>query len=96
MNKFNIPADRIIITLPGRITPIKGQDYLIEALKLVKHKNFYCILVGKKDKHKKYIEKIDNAVKGNIIQEKDLATGEVIKRVKMTEELNNLLLEMCE
>ena len=65
VNKFNIPADRIIITLPGRITPIKGQDYLIEALKLVKHKNFYCILVGKKDKHKKYIEKIFSTIKSN-------------------------------
>jgi len=43
-----------------------------------------------------YIEKIDNAVKGNIIQEIDPTTGEANKRVKMTKELNNLLLEICE
>lgn len=43
---FNIPEDKPIISLIGRVSKWKGQDLLIEALSKVKNKNFYCLIVG--------------------------------------------------
>jgi len=46
MKKFNLPVDKSIILLPGRITRWKGHLRLVEALHLIKEKDFICLFVG--------------------------------------------------
>ena len=50
----NIPEDKPIVTLIGRLTNWKGQKLLIEALNKIKEKEFFCVLVGDDQGRKKY------------------------------------------
>lgn len=43
---YNIPDDKPVLLLPGRITHWKGQHLLVEALSKMKHKDYYCIITG--------------------------------------------------
>ena len=43
---YNIPDDKKVLLLGGRITRWKGQHLLIEALSKVKNQNYYCIIFG--------------------------------------------------
>lgn len=43
--KFTIPENKVILFV-GRLTEVKGTEYLIKSLKLLKTKNFHCIIVG--------------------------------------------------
>lgn len=63
--RLQLPDNKIIITMPARMTPIKGQDYLLEALNLIENKNFYCVLAGENSKHKKYRKKIEKIIYKN-------------------------------
>ena len=42
----NIPEDKPVISLIGRVTHWKGQHKLIEALSKMKNKNYHCLIVG--------------------------------------------------
>lgn len=43
--KFTVLENKIILFV-GRLTEVKGTEYLIRSLKLLKTKNFHCIIVG--------------------------------------------------
>lgn len=43
---WRLPEDRHIVLLPGRLSPWKGQDVLIEALTRLNRKDFFCVMVG--------------------------------------------------
>lgn len=45
-----IPMDRPVITLVGRLSKVKGQSILLQALSQMKHKELTCLLVGGKAK----------------------------------------------
>ena len=47
--QYNIPLDKTIIVLPGRITRWKGQDVLIKALHQLNNPNLHVVLVGRVD-----------------------------------------------
>lgn len=55
----NIPEDKQIITLVGRITRWKGQHLLIQALPKLKNKNYHCLIVGSDQGRIKYREELD-------------------------------------
>lgn len=63
ISDFNIPEDRPIISLVGRITPWKGQGLLIEALSKVKNQDFYCLIVGSDQGRTAYTDKLKEMVK---------------------------------
>lgn len=42
----NLPEDRPIISLVGRITRWKGQHILVEAMSKIKHKEAYALIIG--------------------------------------------------
>lgn len=42
----NIPEDKPVISLIGRVTHWKGQHKLIEALSKMKNQNYHCLIVG--------------------------------------------------
>ena len=50
----NIPEDKSIVTLIGRLTNWKGQKLLIEALHLLKDEDFFCVMIGDDQGRKKY------------------------------------------
>ena len=50
----NIPEDKPILTLIGRLTNWKGQKLLIEALNLIDNEDFFCVIIGDDQGRKKY------------------------------------------
>jgi glycosyltransferase involved in cell wall biosynthesis len=46
IKKWQIPDDKKIIMLPGRITFWKGHEFLIDALSLLKRDDYLCLFVG--------------------------------------------------
>ncbi len=63
VSDFNIPEDKPVISLIGRITPWKGQTLLIEALSKVKNKDFYCLIVGSDQGRTSYSNHLKEMVK---------------------------------
>ena len=43
---WNVPEDKPVIMMPGRLTRWKGQIVLLEALSKMKHRDWRCIFVG--------------------------------------------------
>lgn len=64
--KMQLPDDRSIILLPGRLTEWKGQMYFVDVLSRVKNKNFICVIVGDSKGHESY----RNRLKEKIIKSK--------------------------
>lgn len=52
--RLSIPDDKIIITLPGRVTPWKGHKVLLNALSHLNKDNFCCLMVGDVTQHYGY------------------------------------------
>jgi glycosyltransferase involved in cell wall biosynthesis len=66
--KLNLPDDKKIIMLPGRLTSWKGQEYLIDALKFVKSKNYFCLIVGDDKGHTGYKKRLEDKIINNNLQ----------------------------
>lgn len=60
---FNIPEDKPVISLIGRVTPWKGQALLLEALAKVKNQNFCCLIVGSDQGRTAFSNKLKDLVK---------------------------------
>ena len=56
--KDNIP----VILLPGRITRTKGHLLLLQALSMIKNRDFYCIFVGKCNFNSNYVSEINRKI----------------------------------
>ena len=46
VKEYNIPDDKPVLFLGGRITKWKGQHLLIEALSKMKNQDYYCVIAG--------------------------------------------------
>lgn len=46
IQKYNLPDDKIILCLPGRITGWKGHDVLIKAISTLPKEKYHCIFAG--------------------------------------------------
>lgn len=73
---WNIPEDKAIIMLPGRITAWKGHEFLIDALTKVKNNNYFCIIVGSDKDHEKYSQRLEERIEANNLQGKIRIVGE--------------------
>lgn len=58
IHKFNLPDDKIIICLPGRISKWKGQDLLLKAMAKLPINKFHAIFVGDYQKKTNYYFKL--------------------------------------
>ena len=56
IEEYNIPEDKTVILLGGRITHWKGQHVLLKALAKMKNQNFYCIIAGDDQGRKDYLD----------------------------------------
>ncbi|MBR1648741.1 MAG: glycosyltransferase family 4 protein [Alphaproteobacteria bacterium] len=63
VSENNLPEDRPIISLIGRITRWKGQHLLVEAMSLIKHKEAYAIIVGSDQGRVKYTQELKSMAK---------------------------------
>ena len=57
-NEYNLPEEKPVLTLIGRITRWKGQHLLVEALSKMKNKNYYCVIAGDDQGRLNYVEEI--------------------------------------
>lgn len=60
--KLNLPDGVPVILLPGRITEWKGQLFLLEALKEMPHRDFYCLMAGDDKRGGAYRKKLDRMI----------------------------------
>ena len=65
VKEYNLPDDKPIILLIGRLTRWKGQHLLIEAASKLKDKNFHCVLLGDDQGRVKYTEELKQAIKSH-------------------------------
>lgn len=61
--KWNLPEDRPVIMLPGRLTRWKGQLVLLDALAQMKHKDLRCLFVGSDQGRVSYRKEMDRLAK---------------------------------
>jgi glycosyltransferase involved in cell wall biosynthesis len=60
--QWQLPDDRPVVMLPGRLTRWKGQTVLIEALSRLDHDACRCILVGSDQGRSAYVTELENAI----------------------------------
>lgn len=58
IKEYHIAEDKPVLLLPGRITHWKGQRLLLEALHLMKNKDYYCIITGDAQGRDKYLNSL--------------------------------------
>lgn len=58
IKEYHIAEDKAVLLLPGRITHWKGQHLLLEALHLMKNKDYYCIITGDAQGRDKYLNSL--------------------------------------
>ncbi len=76
IKKWDLPDDKQIIMLPGRISSWKGHQFLVSALAKVQNQNFLCIMVGSVDGHKNFVTKLEQEIIENNLQGKIKIVGE--------------------
>ncbi len=62
INKYSIPDDKVVMLLPSRFARWKGQKFVIDAIKEIKDKNYYFIMVGDKSKHPDYVKGLEKTL----------------------------------
>ena len=58
IKEYNIPDDKPVLFLGGRITKWKGQHLLIEALSKMKSQDYYCIIAGDEQGRETYFNNL--------------------------------------
>jgi glycosyltransferase involved in cell wall biosynthesis len=67
-----IPSDLPLILFPARLTRWKGHSFLLEGLKNLPHRNFFCIIIGDDKDHSNYRQELEQTIRnynivGNVI-----------------------------
>ncbi len=68
--RYAVPKSTPIILLPSKFTRWKGHLLLLEALKLIKDLNFYCIIVGHLGNDPEFLNIVAKRIKENRMQSK--------------------------
>lgn len=63
VKEYNIPDDKPVLFLGGRITKWKGQHLLIEALSKMKNQDYYCIIAGDEQGREDYFKSLMSLAK---------------------------------
>lgn len=78
IKEYNIPDDKQVILLPGRITRWKGQHLLVEALSKLKNKNYYCIVAGADQGRIDYVNELKNMAQKYKLQDRIGFYGQIM------------------
>ncbi|MGX6959935.1 MAG: glycosyltransferase family 4 protein [Rickettsia endosymbiont of Pentastiridius leporinus] len=60
--KYDVPSNVPIILMPSRMTNWKGHLVLVEALSKLKHRNFYCLMVGDLSRHPNFTNRVKELI----------------------------------
>lgn len=74
---FKIELDIPVILLPGRFSRWKGQDFLLDAINLIKDEKFVCIFAGYDKKQENFYRELERKVKDNGLFQKVRIIGAV-------------------
>lgn len=78
INEYNIPEDKPVMLLVGRITRWKGQHLLIEALSKLKDQNYYCIIAGDEQGRLSYLNSLQSLVNKYKLNDRICFHGKVL------------------
>ena len=91
---LQIPKDKFLILLPGRLTYWKGQKLFIEAINFLKtsnkFKNCFALIVGSDQGRKKYKDELINMVKKYNLQD-TLKIAHGINKMPVAYSISNLI-----
>lgn len=69
--EWRVPDDaRNIILVPGRITRIKGQMLVLQALTKLRQKDFICVFLGSAAGHDQYVKELQEYISANELEGK--------------------------
>lgn len=68
--KYKIPSSVPLIMVPFKFSPRKGHEILIEALNIIKQKEFYCIMIGDLTSNPKHVQNLKELIKFHKLQGK--------------------------
>ncbi|MBY0427944.1 MAG: glycosyltransferase, partial [Alphaproteobacteria bacterium] len=69
-NLWNNQPDVPVMIMPGRLSPIKGHELVIEALAAIKDRPFICVFIGPDQGRSKYSEMLRKLVHENGLSDK--------------------------
>ncbi len=69
MKKWGIDENKPVIMLPARITRLKGHDFFLRALALVKNRNYQAILVGDMTDNPGLVEELNRIIIDNSLEQ---------------------------
>ena len=63
--QWRVPDGAPVIVLPARLSRIKGHMFLIDALQQLKHKDFFCLLVGSDTGNENYRKELETYIENS-------------------------------
>lgn len=60
---LKIPSELPVILMPARLTRWKGHVFLLDALKKLPHRNFFCIIIGDDKDRQAYREELEQLIR---------------------------------
>ncbi|AFB21245.1 glycosyltransferase family 4 protein [Rickettsia canadensis] len=69
-DKYDAPSNLPIILMPSRMTSWKGHLVLVEALSKLKHRDFYCLMVGDISRHPSFTNRVKELIANLKLQNK--------------------------
>lgn len=78
IKEYNIPDDKPVILLVGRVTRWKGQHLLVEALSKLKTKNYYCLIAGDEQGRVNYVNEIKQLAEKHHLEDRIGFYGKVL------------------
>ncbi|XVN41152.1 MAG: glycosyltransferase family 4 protein [Rickettsia endosymbiont of Argas persicus] len=69
-DKYDAPSNIPIILMPSRMTSWKGHLILVEALSKLKHRDFYCLMVGDLSRHPNFTNRVKELIVNLKLQNK--------------------------
>ena len=59
---LKIPSELPVILMPARLTRWKGHTFLLEGLRKLPHRNFFCVIIGDDKGHSTYREELEEMI----------------------------------
>lgn len=73
--KWGIDTTKPVLMLPGRLTRLKGQDFFLKSLLLVKNTHYQAVIVGDVEDNPGYTEELKSFIKKNNLADKVRLVG---------------------
>lgn len=62
LNQWKLPEDKPVLLMPARFTDWKGHEILVDALAMLPHRDFICLMLGEQERHSDYRRRVEKRV----------------------------------